>query len=98
MRWLFLFIALVGGALAPAWAEQDADALSWLERIAAAAQHLNYSGTFVYQSGGQTETSRITHVVDGAGQRARKAARPFRRGFRPPCRICRNTTESAWAT
>jgi sigma-E factor negative regulatory protein RseB len=69
MRWLFLFIALVGGALAPAWAEQDADALSWLERIAAAAQHLNYSGTFVYQSGGQTETSRITHVVDGAGQR-----------------------------
>jgi sigma-E factor negative regulatory protein RseB len=69
MRRLFLFIALAGGALAPAWAEQDSAAVSWLERIAAAAQRLNYSGTFVYQSGGQTETSRITHVVDGAGQR-----------------------------
>jgi sigma-E factor negative regulatory protein RseB len=69
MKWMFLLLALAGGAFAPVRAEQDADAVAWLERIAAAAQRLNYTGTFVYQSGGQTETSRITHVVDGGGQR-----------------------------
>lgn len=54
---------------AAARAEQNVDPLSWLGRIVNAAQRLNYSGVFVYQSGEHTETSRITHVVDNSGER-----------------------------
>lgn len=39
------------------------EALSWLQKIQASAQRLNYSGTFVYQQGNQVRTSRITHVM-----------------------------------
>jgi sigma-E factor negative regulatory protein RseB len=50
----------------------QADALQWLARMQQAAQRLNYSGTYVYlQLGGQPQTSRITHVIDGAGERER---------------------------
>lgn len=52
----------------PVWAQAPTDALHWLQRMADAAQKLNYVGTFVYQSGNQTETSRITHMVDGADE------------------------------
>lgn len=65
-RW---FIACLAGAAAlPVIAQQQmspADGLKVLERIAAAAQQLNYAGVFVYQSGTRTETSRITHLGDG---------------------------------
>jgi sigma-E factor negative regulatory protein RseB len=53
-------------ALADALA--DSEALAWLQKIAAAARELSYSGTFVYQHGEQVETSRITHYVDRAGE------------------------------
>ncbi len=49
-------------------AELPADPLSWLGRISSAGQRLNYVGTFVYQSGGQVETSRIAHRVDARGE------------------------------
>jgi sigma-E factor negative regulatory protein RseB len=42
----------------------QAEALAWLQKIAAAAAQLNYSGTFVYQRGDQVETCRIVHLVD----------------------------------
>lgn len=53
-----------------AWAQQSqtlsqTEALNWLQRIAGAAQQLNYAGTFVYQHGDVVETSRIVHVVEG---------------------------------
>ena len=38
--------------------------LDWLRRIHEATQKLSYTGTFVYQQGGRTETSRITRFVD----------------------------------
>ena len=41
----------------------DGDALSWLQRIRVATQTLSYTGTFVYRSGDQAETSRIIHSV-----------------------------------
>lgn len=44
------------------------DAQGWLRRIQAAAQKLNYSGTFVYQQGSHVRTSRITHVLDGKNE------------------------------
>ncbi|MDF3035549.1 MAG: rseB [Paucimonas sp.] len=44
------------------------DAQSWLKKIQTAAQRLNYSGTFVYQQGGEVRTSRITHVNEGGSE------------------------------
>lgn len=46
----------------------DSEALAWLQKIAAAARELSYTGTFVYQHGDQVETSRISHYVDRAGE------------------------------
>lgn len=43
-----------------------ADALQWLQRVSASAVRLNYSGVFVYRSGNNSETSRITHFSDGS--------------------------------
>ena len=46
---------------------QSPEALDWLRRIHAATQKLSSRGTFVYQQGTRTETSRITHYVDAGG-------------------------------
>lgn len=65
-RWLIRGACCLAVSLSwPALAQQQADGMSWLARVVAAAHTLNYSGTFVYQNGAQTETSRITHMVDG---------------------------------
>jgi sigma-E factor negative regulatory protein RseB len=45
---------------------QDPEALAWLRRIQDATHRLSYSGTFVYQNGSRSETSRITHYVDSS--------------------------------
>lgn len=45
-----------------------APALEYLQRVQTAAQHLNYTGVFVYQHGTHVETSRITHVIDSVGE------------------------------
>lgn len=47
------------------------DANVWLNRMSQASRTMNYAGLFVYQSGGRTESSRITHIVDGSGQQER---------------------------
>jgi len=52
-------------------ARADGDALSWLQRIRTATEKLSYSGTFVYRSGDQSETSRIIHIVGKNGARER---------------------------
>lgn len=67
------FLAAVLGLCAllaqgQASAEPPSDPLSWLGRISSAGQRLNYVGTFVYQSGGHVETSRIAHRVDASGE------------------------------
>lgn len=54
-----------------ALAEGLSDPLAWLSRISSAAQELNYSGTFTYQTGRIFETSRITHVNDDHVERER---------------------------
>jgi len=58
-----VFIALASG-LAQA---QSPEALGWLRKIQDATQKLSYRGTFVYQHGGRSETSRITRYVDAGG-------------------------------
>jgi sigma-E factor negative regulatory protein RseB len=46
---------------------QSPETLSWLRKIHDATQRLSYTGTFVYQNGGRSETSRITRFVDASG-------------------------------
>ncbi|HYN12243.1 MAG TPA: MucB/RseB C-terminal domain-containing protein [Burkholderiales bacterium] len=46
---------------------QSPDTLGWLRKIHDATHKLSYSGTFVYQHGGRSETSRITRYVDASG-------------------------------
>ena len=66
MRLIAFALALCGVLLQPpAAAEALPDPLSWLGRIATAGQRLNYQGTFTYQSGGHSETSRIVHRAEG---------------------------------
>lgn len=63
-----LLVALAGRS---AWGQAtpgQQDTLQWLQRIAAAGQQLSYSGTFVYRSGGQSESSRIVHVSANGNQ------------------------------
>ncbi len=62
-RILALLVLVLSGA---AYA-QSPEALDWLRRIHDATQKLSYKGTFVYQNGGRTETSRITRYVDRSG-------------------------------
>jgi sigma-E factor negative regulatory protein RseB len=72
---LLKFVVVATSFIAfPAYAqnsEQQADkreAQAWLRKIQAAAQKLNYSGTFIYQQGNQFRTSRITHILDGRNE------------------------------
>jgi sigma-E factor negative regulatory protein RseB len=63
---LRVFGALLALAAGVAQA-QSPETLSWLRKINEATQRLSYTGTFVYQNGGRTETSRITRYVDASG-------------------------------
>ncbi len=71
MRGFVVALLLALPLAQPVSASSADDPLTWLARIASAADELNYSGTFVYQSGPIAETSRITHVVDASGQHER---------------------------
>lgn len=50
-----------------AQAQTTPEALDWLRKIYRATEKLSYSGTFVYQQGGRTETSRITRLAGADG-------------------------------
>lgn len=69
MKQAWLACLLVGTVLNAHSADNQDDAFMWLQRMASAAHQLNYTGNFVYQHGRQVETSRITHVNDGADER-----------------------------
>lgn len=45
----------------PPAAMLEADMANWLDRVGRASRQLNYVGTFSYQTGWRTETSRIAH-------------------------------------
>lgn len=69
MRWIWPLALVFAGSSPTVHADQSVDGVAWLDRIVAAAQKLNYSGTFTYSSGNHMETSRITHMVDASGER-----------------------------
>jgi sigma-E factor negative regulatory protein RseB len=68
-RALLAPVAAAAFAFAPHALAQDAQAM--LDRAAAAARSLSYTGTIVYQRGGDVETARIVHVFD-AGEELEK--------------------------
>jgi sigma-E factor negative regulatory protein RseB len=70
MRALVLAAALAAGSaitVPQASAQQGVDAAGWLKKIYAATEKLSYTGTFVYQQGEHSETSRLTRIVDASG-------------------------------
>lgn len=60
--------ALLLACAAVAQADTTPEALGWLRKIYQGTDKLSYSGTFVYQQGESTETSRITRLVDANGE------------------------------
>ena len=58
-----LTLALISGAVQA----QAPETLAWLRKMQDAAQKLSYTGTFVYQNGSRSETSRITRFVEAGG-------------------------------
>ena len=65
--WSVVLLGLSAANLALADSSASRDGLTWLGKMAGASNHLNYSGTFVYQHRGLSETSRIAHFVNPAG-------------------------------
>jgi sigma-E factor negative regulatory protein RseB len=63
-----LCVALAGAAQAQSGALPET-VLVWLKKIQDASRRLSYTGTFVYQQGGRSETSRITRLADGDVER-----------------------------
>ena len=62
----FWLAVWVGFSPAIALADPQSEAMSLLNRVYAATQKLSYTGTFIYQYGTQSETSRITRIVEGS--------------------------------
>lgn len=60
-------VAVAWGGIAQAQQAAPDDAVYWLGRIYQATQRLSYTGTFVYQQGGHSETSRIVRRVGSRG-------------------------------
>lgn len=65
--WPVVFLGLSAANFTLADSGDSQEGLNWLRKMAGASSQLNYSGTFVYQHGGQSETSRIVHYVNSAG-------------------------------
>lgn len=55
-------VALAGAAYADP-ATPPGKVMAWLQKIQDASRRLSYTGTFVYQQGGRSETSRITRLA-----------------------------------
>jgi sigma-E factor negative regulatory protein RseB len=69
-----LWALLLAAVTLPACAGGSGDALQWLQRVATSAQKLTYTGVFMYRSGSQSETSRISHLVEGGNELERLEA------------------------
>lgn len=68
----YLLFMLLQLGIASAFADpMRVDEADWLKTMSFAARQTDYSGVFVYQSGGRVEMSRITHVSDKDGEHER---------------------------
>ena len=68
MRRMQCLLFVLAGLPGVVWGD---DPLLWVQRMNQASRALSYAGTFVYQSQGRMETSRIVRVVDAAGEHER---------------------------
>ncbi len=67
MKWFLVVLWLTVSPLASAaGSPSPQNWAAWLNRVALAAQQLNYTGTFVYQHGATVDVSRVAHRADGA--------------------------------
>lgn len=70
--WLGALVVAAGAWLPLAGSAQDArrDAprteAQWIHAARTAALRVNYTGTIIYQAGGEMTSSRITHIFDGS--------------------------------
>lgn len=68
----FLFFVLAQLGAASVWADPlQGNEAEWLKTMVYAAHQTDFSGVFVYQSGGRVEMSRITHISDENGEHER---------------------------
>jgi sigma-E factor negative regulatory protein RseB len=68
----YLICLLAQLGVASAWADPlQGNEAEWLKTMVLAAHQTDYSGVFVFQSGGRVEMSRITHVSDENGEHER---------------------------
>ncbi len=74
LAWLGCLAWMTQGTPAQAQQHQSGagEALQLLQKVATAAHKVTYSGVFVYQSGSRSETSRITHLIDGGNEFERR--------------------------
>jgi sigma-E factor negative regulatory protein RseB len=67
VRALALALVAACGLAQAQTGQTSGEALDLLQRIHQATQRLSYTGTFVYQQGGRSETSRIARIADATG-------------------------------
>jgi sigma-E factor negative regulatory protein RseB len=67
VRALALALVAACGLAQAQTGQTGGEALDLLQRIHLATQRLSYTGTFVYQQGGRSETSRIARIADASG-------------------------------
>lgn len=68
----YLLFTLLQLCVATAFADTtQRDETDWLSTMLFAAHQTDYSGLFIYQTGGRVEMSRITHVSDENGEHER---------------------------
>ena len=67
LGYTMLACAALAQAQALAQSQNPADAITLLRRIYQATEKLSYTGTFVYQQGTRTESSRITRLASPGG-------------------------------
>lgn len=65
--WPFVVLGLSTANVTLAANGDAEEGMALLRKMVNASRQLNYSGTFVYQHGSQSETSRIVHYVNAAG-------------------------------
>lgn len=65
--WPVVLLGLSAAQFALADSGDAHQGLTWLRKLASASSQINYSGTFVYQHRGLSETSRIVHYANPAG-------------------------------
>src|SRR5512146_2617753 len=65
--WAFVVLGLSAANVTLADNSDSQAGVALLTKMVRASRHFNYTGTFVYQHGYESETSQIVHYVNAAG-------------------------------